>query len=24
MIIRRRYEVLSILNDLCFGGWFLV
>ncbi|WP_329742060.1 YrhK family protein [Dyella sp. A6] len=24
MIIRRRYEVLSILNDLCVGTWFLI
>lgn len=24
MIVRRRYEVLSILNDVCIGVWFLV
>lgn len=24
MVIRRRYEVLSILNDLGIGIWFLV
>lgn len=24
MIIRRRYEVLSILNDLLIGLWFLI
>lgn len=24
LVIRRRYEVLSILNDLCIGVWFLV
>lgn len=24
LVIRRRYEVLSILNDLCIGIWFLI
>jgi hypothetical protein len=24
LVIRRRYEVLSILNDMCIGIWFLI
>ncbi|HLU46199.1 MAG TPA: YrhK family protein [Natronosporangium sp.] len=24
LVIRRRYEVVSIVNDLMIGGWFLI
>jgi hypothetical protein len=24
LVIRRRYEVISIVNDLMVGGWFLI
>ena len=24
LVVRRRYQVLSILNDVCIGVWFLI